>query len=353
LALAIDNARQLEQVQRLSERLGQQNVYLREEIQSEHDYGEMIGQSAAMVRVRESIARVAPTDSTVLVCGETGVGKELVARAIHAASPRAEQPMVKVNCAAIPEGMVESELFGHERGAFTSAVERRVGRFELARDGTLFLDEIAELSLPVQAKLLRVLQDGQFERVGGTRTLTSNARIITATNRNLLNCVESGSFRSDLYYRLNVFPIEVPPLRDRREDIPLLIEAFVKQFSRRMGKRVEAIAPHTLTCLCQRNWPGNIRELRHEIERAMILQDDPVLRVDCRAPAQVEVAHLPTGSQQPAFQTLEEAEAEHIRNALAETAGVIEGPRGAAQLLDMKPSTLRFRMKRLGIARSS
>ncbi|MCB9850250.1 MAG: sigma 54-interacting transcriptional regulator [Phycisphaerales bacterium] len=346
LALAIDNARQLEQVRRLSEELAQQNRYLREEIQSEHDFGEMIGESAAMQAVRDAIARVGPTDSTVLITGETGVGKELVARAIHAASTRADQPMVKVNCAAIPEGMVESELFGHERGAFTSAVERRIGRFELANGGTLFLDEVGELSHSVQAKLLRVLQDGAFERVGGTKTISTDARIIAATNRDLAQSVKDGAFRSDLYYRFNVFPLHVAPLRERSADIPLLIQFFVEQYNRRMGKQVESVEPETMADLCARHWPGNIRELRHEIERAMILSDQPVLRVTT-----TEVRPSAGPRPVPSTASLADAQAEHIRWALTKTAGIIEGEQGAARLLGLKPSTLRFRMKRLGIHR--
>lgn len=351
LALAVDNARQLAQVQQLSERLAQQNVYLREEIHREHDFSGMVGDTAAMRRVREAIQRVARTDSTVLITGETGVGKELVARAIHAASARAEHPMVKVNCAAIPEGMVESELFGHERGAFTSAVERRIGRFELARDGTLFLDEVGELSPAVQAKLLRVLQDGQFERVGGTRTLHSNARIIAATNRNLLSAVAEGLFRNDLYYRLAVFPIEVPPLRERPEDVAALVQHFIQQLARRTGKRIEGVSAEALELLCRRDWPGNIRELRHVIERAMILCDGTVLDV---AVLGLTPGARPSAGVRPGVSelgTLAEAEAAHIRRVLEHTGGVIEGPRGAAQVLGLKPSTLRFRMKRLGLRR--
>lgn len=348
LALAIDNAEKHEQLQRLTERLSQQNVYLREEILSEHNFHEIVGRSAAMQRVFRDIARVAPTPTTVLITGETGVGKELVARAVHAASPVAAQPMVKVNCAAIPEGTIESELFGHERGAFTSAVERRLGRFELARNSTLFLDEIGELSLAVQAKLLRVLQDGEFERVGGAATLSTNARIIAATNRNLLKAVESGAFRRDLYYRLNVFPIEVPPLRERREDIPLLAATFIEQFSRRMGKPVPTLTPSAMNELCQAAWPGNVRELRHVIERAMILCDGPALPLEA-----VAAPHQPTSSDSnpSGAATLQTVEAEHIRRTLERTHWVVEGPAGAAALLGLNPSTLRFRMKRLGIRR--
>ena len=367
LALTIDNAAIHEQVRRLSDRLREQNVYLREEIQSQHNFGEIIGRAPAIRRVLEDIERVARTSATVLIVGETGVGKELVARAIHAAGGSADQPMVKVNCAAIPEGTVESELFGHERGAFTSAVERRIGRFELANNGTLFLDEIGELPLGVQAKLLRVLQDGEFERVGGSRTLHTNARIIAAPNRALLKAVEGGPFRRALYYRLNVFPIRVPALRERPDDVPALVEAFVSQFNRRMGKNVTSIDRGWIDTLAQRDWPGNIRELRHVIERAMILCDGPCLRgerdranetppptgplslgaqpASAAAPA---TGALPGG---PNAARLDAVEAEHIRRVLAQTGGVVEGPRGAAGLLGLKPSTLRFRMKRLGVAR--
>jgi len=346
LALAIDNARQLERVHQLSEELAQQNTYLREEIQSEHAVGDMIGDSAAMRAVRQAIARVGPTDSTVLITGETGVGKELVARAIHDASRRADRPMVKVNCAAIPEGMVESELFGHERGAFTSAVDRRIGRFELANEGTLFLDEVGELSPAVQAKLLRVLQDGAFERVGGTKTLNTNARIIAATNRDLARSAREGHFRSDLYYRLNVFPLHVAPLRERSEDIPALVWFFIDQFNRRMGKNIASVDPATMADFARRSWPGNIRELRHEVERAMIMCDTPVLRT------QIAVEGPPANhAHVPPVADLQQAQAEHIRWALTKTNGVVEGPRGAAQLLGINPSTLRFRMKRLGIVR--
>jgi formate hydrogenlyase transcriptional activator len=350
LALAIDNATQHEQVQRLSERLAQQNVYLREEIQSLHNVGEIAGDSPAIQRLYRDIQRVAPTTSTVLISGETGVGKELAARAIHAASPRAAQPMVKINCAAIPEGMFESELFGHERGAFTSAVERRIGRFELANGATLFLDEVGELPPAVQAKLLRVLQDGEFERVGGTRTLRTDVRIIAATNRDLLKSVAAGAFRSDLYYRLNVFPVHVPPLRERRSDIPALVQAFIGQFNRQMGKHVEAIDRASLDELCRGDWPGNVRELRHVIERAMIFCDGTTLHVDL-PPAPAAGARSGSADTEHAPARLADVEADHIRRVLAQTRGVIEGPHGAAATLGLKPSTLRFRMKQLGIRR--
>ncbi len=350
LALAIDNAAQLLQVKTLSDRLAQQNVYLREEIDSSHAFGELLGKSPAMQSVFVSIDRVAATDSTVLICGETGSGKELVARAIHARSPRSDQPMVKVNCAAIPDAMVESELFGHERGAFTSAVQRRIGRFELANGGTLFLDEVGELSLSAQAKLLRVLQDGEFQRVGGTKTLFTNARIIAATNRDLAKAVETGAFRQDLFYRLEVFPIEVPPLRDRTEEIPLLVETFIAQLSRQMGKHFESIDRGSLDALCLRDWPGNVRELRHVIERAIILSDGPILRVSPTSGRQPTQPPSPGSADRP-FVTLRDIEADHIRLALKHSGGVVEGPGGAAAALGINASTLRFRIKRLGITR--
>jgi transcriptional regulator with GAF, ATPase, and Fis domain len=257
--------------------------------------------------------------------------------------------MVKLNCAAIPEGMVESELFGHERGAFTSAVERRVGRFELAQNGTLFLDEIGELSLGVQAKLLRVLQSGEFERVGGAKTIASNARIVAATNRDLARSLASGAFRADLFYRLNVFPIGVPTLAERREDIPLLAQAFMEQFARRMGKHLTGFAPSALEQLCRREWPGNVRELKHVIERAVILCDGPLLEIEEEAETRSPASVL--AQPAAAIATLEELQDAHIRSALERTGGIIEGPRGAAALLGLKASTLRFRMKRQGIRR--
>lgn len=347
LALAMDNAQKHEQLRRLTSQLAGQNDYLRNEIQTEQGFGAMIGTTSAMKALRAEIARVAPTDATVLVTGETGVGKELVARFIHEASPRSKQPLIKVNCPSIPESMFESELFGHERGAFTSAVDKRVGRFELATDGTLFLDEIAELSLAVQAKLLRVLQDGEFERVGGSKTLTSNARIIAATNRNLSKAVNEGRFRADLYFRLNVFPIVVPSLRERRADIPALAQAFATEFARKSGKRIERVDADDLKKLQQRHWPGNIRELRHLVERAVILGDDPILRVGSGSTDSQEAS-----DGVPATSSLDTVQADEIRRVLDGCNWVIEGTSGAAIALGLKPSTLRFRMKRLGIKRS-
>lgn len=352
LALAIDNAVKHEQLKHITHKLARQNAYLQDEIRSEHGFGVMIGSSDTMDRLHSDIRLVANTDATVLITGETGVGKELVAREIHEMSQRAGHPLIKVNCPSIPESMFESELFGHEKGSFTSAINRRIGRFELASDGTLFLDEIGELSLAVQAKLLRVLQDGEFERIGGSKTLKTKTRVIVATNRNLPNAVEKGLFRADLYYRLNVFPIYIPPLREHREDIPVLIESFIAEFSQRMGKRCDHINEQSLEDLCQRDWAGNIRELKHVIERAVILSNSPWLHVE-RVENQVSI-HPSTKqeSSQSGIASLDVVQAEHIVRALEACDGVIEGVKGAAGLLGLKPSTLRFRIKRLGIKKS-
>lgn len=352
LALAIDNASKHEQLKRHTDQLANQNSYLRDEIRSDKGFGKMIGSAPAIEQLRSDIQRVATTDATVLITGETGVGKELVAHEIHELSTRANQPLIKVNCPSIPENMFESELFGHERGAFTSAFKQRIGRFELAREGTLFLDEIGELSLLVQAKLLRVLQDGAFERVGSSSTLTTNARIIAATNRDLAKAVEIGTFRADLFFRLNVFPIYVPPLRERLEDIPVLVEVFLKEFGQRMGKHVERVDQESMDYLCQRDWHGNIRELRHLIERAVILTNGATLHLERVAPRNTPV--LIDAKTKPSYglESLDTIQAEHIRRALKASSGIIEGVKGAATMLGIKPSTLRFRMKRLGISRA-
>jgi formate hydrogenlyase transcriptional activator len=290
---------------------------------------------------------VAPTDSTVLIYGETGTGKELIARAIHNLSPRSPNAFVKLNCAAIPPGLLESELFGHEKGAFTGAIAQRIGRFELANRGTVFLDEIGEVPLDLQTKLLRVLQDREFERLGSTRTLRTDARLIAATNRDLSAMMEEQKFRSDLFYRLNVFPIHVPALRERAEDIPMLVRHFVQHFARRMNRNIETIPSETIEALSRYSWPGNIRELQNLIERAVILSPGPVLRaplteLDSRtAPGQVNGKH----------RTLEDAERAHILATLKETRWVLSGTNGAATRLGMNRSTLQFRMKKLGIVR--
>jgi formate hydrogenlyase transcriptional activator len=290
---------------------------------------------------------VAPTDSTVLICGETGTGKELIARALHERSPRSSKAFVKLNCAAIPTGLLESELFGHEKGAFTGATMQRIGRFELANHGTAFLDEIGEISLELQPKLLRVLQEREFERLGSSRTIKTGARLIAATNRNLATCVEDGRFRTDLFYRLNIFPIEVPPLRERAEDIPLLVRHFVRQFARRMNRVIDTIPSETMDALVRHSWPGNIRELQNLMERSVILSSTPVLRVPLAALCSSAVSDQ-EGTKR---RTLEEAERDHILSTLKETKWIISGPYGAATRLGMNRSTLQFRMKKLGIVR--
>lgn len=323
--------------------LQNQNLYLQEELRSEMRYGEMLGASAAMQKVFHGLEKVAATDSTVLLLGETGTGKELIARAIHRLSARKNGGMVKVNCGALPAGLVESELFGHEKGAFTGATDQRQGRFELADNGTIFLDEVGELPPETQVKLLRVLQEQQFERVGGDETLQVNVRVIAATNRNLEEEVRQGVFRADLFYRLNIFPIAVPALRERREDIPLLANYFVDQFSRRLGKHITSLDPQVLEKLQHYSWPGNVRELANILERAVILCPGKILQ-------EKDLGELhETARATESFLTLQEAERRHILQALEKTDGVLAGPHGAAQLLGLKRSTLWSRMRKLGI----
>ncbi len=307
------------------------------------NFEEIVGKSLALQRLLKKVETVAPTDSTVLICGETGTGKELIARAIHNLSSRNSNAFVKMNCAAIPTGLLESELFGHEKGAFTGAVAQRIGRFELAHRGTVFLDEVGEIPFELQTKLLRVLQEREFERLGSTRTIRTDARLIAATNRDLSEMVEEQNFRSDLFYRLNVFPVRVPALRERPEDIPLLVRHFVQHFARRMHRVIEMIPSETMTALTQYHWPGNIRELQNLIERAVILSPGPVLRVPLQ--------DLPARSDKSKPQTLAEADRVHILEALKETRWVIAGPNGAAARLGMNRSTVQFRMKKLGIVR--
>jgi formate hydrogenlyase transcriptional activator len=322
--------------------------------------------------VLDKVARVATTDATVLIVGETGTGKELIASAVHEASPRRDKPMVKLNCAAISAGLVESELFGHVKGAFTGATDRHVGRFQLADGGTLFLDEVSELPLDTQVKLLRVLQEREFEPVGSAKTQSVDVRVIAATNRRLEDEVAAGRFRSDLFYRLNVFPVEVPPLRARREDIPALVEHFIERFGRKFGRRVVGLAPGVRDTLVGYDWPGNVRELQNVIERAMISSPGDKLTIDWElrgharagaavamrngapavAPAPVSVDRASPTAGAVSGDTLVEVERQHIIAVLKRTAGVIEGPKGAAKLLDMKPSTTRYRMKKLGIRKS-
>jgi formate hydrogenlyase transcriptional activator len=355
VALAIENALAYGQIAELKDRLAQEKVYLEDEIRSELKFEEIIGKSAALRSVLSQIETVAPTDSTVLIYGDTGTGKELVARALHNLSSRGKNAFVKLNCAAIPTGLLESELFGHERGAFTGAISQRVGRFELAHNGTVFLDEIGEIPLELQPKLLRVLQEREFERLGGTRTIRSDARLIAATNRDLSAMVEEQKFRQDLFYRLNVFPIRVPPLRERTEDIPLLVRHFVQQFSRRMNKHIDSIPSDTMQALVRYEWPGNIRELQNVIERAVILSPGPALKVSLadlksREPV-VKRLEAAAGAEIGGNiqSVLDETERVQILRALDQSNGIVSGPEGAAVRLGMKRSTLQFRMQKLGI----
>jgi formate hydrogenlyase transcriptional activator len=337
----------LAQVEDLKNRLQAENLYLQEEIRTEHNFEEIVGNSPALLEALAQVEQVAGTDSTVLLQGETGSGKEVFARAIHARSARRDRPLVKVNCGAIPAGLVESELFGHVRGAFTGALEKRIGRFELAHGGTIFLDEVVELPLDTQVKLLRVLQEKEFEPVGGSRTVHVDVRVLAASNRNLEEAVRSGTFRADLLYRLNVFPITIPLLRQRRSDIPLLVTFFLASLSKRLGKRLDGFSRGSMERLSAYSWPGNVRELQNVIERAAVLARGPVL--------EIEKGLLPTGPvsglDAEGSVTLEELERSHIRAALKSTGGIVEGPHGAASILGLHPNTLRSRIRRLGIER--
>lgn len=322
-----------------------QNIYLQEEIKTEYNFEKIVGASTAMKKVFKNVRKVAVTDSTVLLTGETGTGKELIARAIHNLSSRKDNMLVKVNCGALPSGLVESELFGHEKGAFTGATTKRKGRFELADGGTIFLDEVGELPLDTQTKLLRVSEQQEFERVGGTQTLNVNVRIIAATNRDLEEAIKQGAFRSDLFYRLNIFPIPIPALRERMDDIPLLTNYFIKKHSGRIGKKIESINPKVLEMMMSYNWPGNVRELANLLERAIILCEGRVLQGN----------HIGISIRPPSIETeeklatLEDSERLHIISALQKTGGVVGGPEGAAKLLDVNRSTLLSRMRKLGI----
>ena len=311
-------------------------------------FEQIIGNSLALESVLGQVQRVAPTDSTVLVQGETGTGKELIARAVHDLSARFGRPFIKLNCAAIPFDLLESELFGHEKGAFTGAVAQKIGRFELADKGTLLLDEVGDIPLGLQPKLLRVLQEQEFERLGGTRTHQVDVRLVAATHRNLVEMVKRNEFRSDLYYRLNVFPITLPPLRERREDIPALVEHFVELYARRMNKQIEHISPETLSALVSYQWPGNIRELQNFIERSVIFTSGYLLQ-----PPLASLTSNAVEVQSVGAVTLEDAERDHIRKALEETRWVVAGPKGAAARLGIKRSTLYFRMQKLGISRTN
>ncbi len=337
----------LAEVSRLKEQLQAENVYLREELELQHGHETIIGQSEAIKRSLVKVEQVAPLPTTVLLLGETGTGKELFARAIHEGSPRRDRPMVKVNCAALPAALIESELFGREKGAYTGALTRQAGRFELAHGSTLFLDEIAELPPETQAKLLRALQEGEFERLGGTQTLKVDVRVVAATNRALDQAVKEGKFREDLYYRLNVFPIRLPPLRERPEDVPLLTWAFVKEFERTMGKTITSIPRAAMEALQRYAWPGNVRELRNVVEHAMIVCAGPTLSIDLPAEGGAAAAAAPES------RTLQEVEREHILAVLDATGWRVSGKHGAAVRLGLKATTLEARMAKLGIKRES
>ena len=372
VAVALDHCLAYEEVRDLRDRLVRENVYLQEEIRREHPFEELVGSSPTLLAALRRVEQVAPTNASVLILGETGTGKELIARAIHNRSTRRDRPLVKVNCSAISAGLVESELFGHVKGAFTGALERRVGRFELADRGTIFLDEIGELPLETQVKLLRVLQEQEFEPVGSSRTMRVDVRVIAATNRDLQEAVRTGRFRPDLFYRLNVFPIDVPPLRERRVDIPQLAMFFLSRFSRSLGKPIRTVAAETIARLSAYEWPGNIRELQNVIERAVVLGEGSVLEIDrdlvpvtpatghISEPVRVSGALETTPAKEVAegaahraapddIVPLEEMERRHIVKALESTGGVIHGPKGAARILSLHPNTLRSRMEKLRI----
>jgi formate hydrogenlyase transcriptional activator len=351
VAIALENGLAYRQIAELKEKLNSEKLYLEDEIRTEQNFDEIVGQSAALKQALEQISIVAPTDSTVLIRGETGTGKELIARAIHNLSGRRSRTFVKLNCAAIPTGLLESELFGHERGAFTGAIGQKIGRFELANGGTLFLDEVGDIPLELQSKFLRVLQEQEFERLGGTRTIHVDIRLVAATNRDLAAMVADKQFRSDLFYRLNVFPIVSPPLRERKEDIVPLVRYFTQKLARRMNKRIETISSESLTALSRYHWPGNIRELENLIERAVILSRGSRLEVplgELEDPGKGD----PPDAARP-LTTLEEAEREHIRQALQQAHWVVGGASGAAARLGMKRTTLQSKMEKLGIHRST
>jgi formate hydrogenlyase transcriptional activator len=343
LAIAVENALAFRQIEELKDKLAEEKLYLEDEIRTEYDFEEIVGDSPSLKRVLRDVETVAPTDSTVLIRGESGTGKELIARAIHNLSGRRERTFVKVNCAAIPTGLIESELFGHEKGAFTGAISQKIGRFELADKGTLFLDEIGDIPLELQPKLLRVLQEREFERLGSTRTVKVDIRLVTATNRELGQMIASREFREDLFYRLNVFPITLPPLRERRDDIPSLVRYFTQKYARRMNRRIETIPSAAMEALTHWNWPGNVRELENFIERAVILTRGASL--------DVPLAELRNAVVTAPLSTLEEAEREHIMRALRESKWVVGGPTGAAARLGLKRTTLQSRIQKLGIER--
>ncbi len=344
IAIAVQNALAFREISLLKDQLAEHRDYLERQIRVEFNFNEIKGESAALKEVLQAVRTVAPTDVPVLILGETGTGKELIARAIHQRSPRAQYPMVKINCAAIPATLIESELFGFEKGAFTGAMASKKGRLELANKGTIFLDEIGELPIESQSKLLRVLQEHEFERLGGTRTLHADIRVIAATNRDLRQMMADKQFRSDLYYRLRVFPITVPPLRERRDDVPILVRFFTEKYARRMGRKIMSISEPAMKALCDWHWPGNIREMENFIERAVILSHGEVL--------DVPVAELkePTYTNLERGDTLEATEREYILQILKDAGGVVAGPRGAAAKLGLKRSTLQGKMRKLGIS---
>jgi len=348
VALAAANALAVRDLESLKNKLAQEKLYLEDEIRSEFNFEEIIGQSPALRQVLQMVETVANSDSTVLLLGETGTGKELIARAVHNHSRRKQRTFVKLNCAAIPTGLLESELFGHEKGAFTGAISQKIGRMELADQGTLFLDEVGDIPVDIQPKLLRALQEREFERLGSTHTKKVNVRLIAATNRDLEKMIADREFRSDLYYRLNVFPIRIPPLRERPEDIPLLVRYFAEKFSRQMQKKIESIPAEAMAKLKAWHWPGHIRELENLIERSVILTNGTALHVPYAvlepAPANAVPHAVPT--------TLERTERDHIVKILRETRGVLAGPKGAAARLGVKRTTLQYKMKKLGVTRS-
>jgi formate hydrogenlyase transcriptional activator len=346
LAIAIENHLAASEIDELKQRLGEERKYLEGEIRSEGHFAEIVGDSAALKQVLDQVATVASSQATVLILGETGTGKELIARAIHHMSGRKDGPFIKVNCAAIPTGLLESELFGHEKGAFTGAISQKIGRMELADEGTLFLDEVGEISLELQPKLLRALQDQEFERLGSNRTLRVRVRIVAATNRDLADSVARHQFRSDLYYRLSVFPVRLPPLRDRREDISALVRHFVRKFSLRMDRQIETVPAETMKALTDWSWPGNVRELENLMERSVILSEGKALRVPLS-----ELRVRGSAETKLSDHTLDGAERQHIIRVLRETGGVLSGPNGAARRLGLKRTTLQSKMQRLGIRR--
>ncbi len=356
IAIAVENALAYGQISELTNKLAQEKLYLEDEICTEANFKEIVGKSPALQRVLKLVETVAPTNSTVLIYGETGTGKELIARAIHDLSPRSSKTFVKLNCAALPAGLLESELFGHEKGAFTGAVAQRIGRLELANHGTLFLDEVGEIPLELQPKLLRILQEQEFERLGSTRTIRTDVRLIAATNRDLAAMVQEQQFRSDLFFRLNVFPVELPPLRERPEDIPLLVRHFAEEFSRRMSRTVETISSETMNALCQYRWPGNIRELQNVIERSVILSTGPSLNVPVaelrsrRMPAPAnDLPQMKSKRRRPVRSILSDVDRNQIVLALREAGGRVGGRDGAAARLGLKRTTFITRMKKLGV----